>query len=70
MERDENPRVVKVPPDLARALKANRAAKAAWDRLGCTHRQEYTLAVTEARKPETRVRRVEKTIAELSAGKR
>jgi hypothetical protein len=68
MERDEEPRVVSPPPELARALRANKTAKAAWDKLSYTRRKEHARAVEEARRPETRARRIERAIAELSAG--
>ncbi|HEY0078333.1 MAG TPA: YdeI/OmpD-associated family protein [Pyrinomonadaceae bacterium] len=70
MERDDEPRTVTPPPDLARALKGNRAAQQAWDKLSYTHRKEYAKAVEEAKKPETRERRIERALAELSAGKK
>jgi len=68
MERDEEPRVVTPPTELARALGANKSAKAAWDKLSYTRQKEHARAVEEARRPETRARRVEKAVAELSAG--
>jgi hypothetical protein len=67
MERDEAPRTVEAPADLARALKANKAAQAAWDKASYTHRKEYAQAIEGAKKPETRARRIEKAIAELAA---
>ena len=70
MERDTEPRVITPPAELASALKGNKAARAAWDKLSYTHRKEYARAVEEAKKPETRERRVERAIAELSAGKK
>jgi hypothetical protein len=69
MERDEEARDIKPPEDLARALKANKAASAAWNKLSYSHRKEYALAVEDAKRPETRARRIEKTIAELAARK-
>jgi hypothetical protein len=63
---DDAPRVIKPPADLARALKANLAAKARWAELSYTHRKEYVEAIEAAKKPETRVRRVEKTIEQLA----
>jgi len=68
MERDEEPRVVTAPPDFARALRANKAAQSAWEKLSYSHRKEYVGAIEEAKKPETRVRRIEKAIAQLAAG--
>ena len=70
MERDEEPRVVTPPPELARALRANKTAKAAWDKLSYTHQKEHARAVEEAKRPETRARRVERAIAELSSPKK
>lgn len=70
MERDEEPRVITPPTDFARALEANKDAQAMWDKLSYTHRKEYARAIEEAKKPETRARRIEKAIAQLAAGKR
>lgn len=67
MERDEEARLITPPEDLARALKSNEDAQAAWDKLSYTHRKEYAQAVEGAKKPETRQRRIEKTLAELAA---
>ena len=66
LEADETPRTVKPPADLARALKANLAAKARWEELSFTHRKEYVEAIEAAKKPETRGRRVAKTIEQLT----
>ena len=70
MECDDEPRIITPPADLARALKANKPAQAAWDKLSYTHRKEHARAVEDAKRPETRVRRIEKAIAELAAGKK
>jgi Domain of unknown function (DUF1905)/Bacteriocin-protection, YdeI or OmpD-Associated len=70
MERDTEPRVVTPPAELARALRRNKAARAAWDKLSYTHQKEHARAVEEAKRPETRDRRVERAIAEISAGKK
>jgi hypothetical protein len=66
VENDEAPREVEVPPELATALKRNKAATAAWDRLSFTHRREYVSSIVEAKKEETRARRVETTIQALT----
>jgi hypothetical protein len=70
MERDEEPRIITPPPDLARALRANKTAQAAWDKLSYTHKKEHARAVEDAKRPETRVRRIEKAIAQLAEGKK
>src|SRR5262249_7120341 len=62
MEKDDEPRAIATPPDLLKALSARKSAKAVWDRLSYTHRKEYIKAIEEAKKPETRARRVAKTV--------
>ena len=54
-----------VPPDLARALKQERRAAQAWQTLRPSARREHVKSVLEAKKPETRARRIEKIIAAL-----
>ena len=68
VELDEAPREVDVPPDLARALNRDRAAQAAFDKLSYTHRKEYTRWITEAKREETRKRRVERAADMLRRG--
>jgi hypothetical protein len=70
MERDDEPRIITPPEDFARALKSNKEARATWEKLSYTHQKEHALAIEEAKKPETRVRRIEKAIAQLAAGKK
>ena len=62
---DEAPREVEVPSDLAEALAANPKAKAAFDSLAFTYRKEHARAVAEAKKQETRNRRIATIIASL-----
>ena len=68
VERDTEPRVIDAPADLARALKTNRDARAVWDKLSYTHRREHVEHLEDAKKPETRQRRLEKAITLLAAG--
>jgi hypothetical protein len=70
MERDAEPRVITPPDDFARALKGNKDARAAWDKLSFTHRREHVEHIEDAKKPETRRRRIEKSIQFLAAGKK
>jgi hypothetical protein len=62
MEKDDEPRAIATPPDLLKALSARKSAKAAWDKLSYSHRKEYINAIEEAKKPETRARRIAKAI--------
>jgi len=66
LERDEAPREVEVPADLTEALEADPLAKASFDALAHTHRREYVEWITEAKRAETRKRRVRETLAMLS----
>ena len=70
MERDTEPRTITPPPDFARALRANKTAREAWDQLSYTYRKEHARAIEEAKRPETRQRRIEKVIAQLAAGRK
>lgn len=70
MERDDEPRTIEPPADFARALKSNKEAHAAWDKLSYTHRREHVEHIEEAKRPETRLRRIEKSLALLAAGKK
>jgi uncharacterized protein YdeI (YjbR/CyaY-like superfamily) len=56
---------VEVPEALASALAKDPAAQAAFDALSFTNRKEYARAVAEAKRPETRDRRVEQTLEKL-----
>ncbi|MBO0822940.1 MAG: YdeI/OmpD-associated family protein, partial [Actinobacteria bacterium] len=51
--------------DFARALDADPVARAAYDRLAYSHKREHVRAIETAKKPETRVRRIEKALAML-----
>ena len=70
MEHDTEPRHVEPPADFARALKSNNEAHAVWDKLSYTHRREHVEHLEDAKKPETRQRRLENSIQLLAAGKR
>jgi hypothetical protein len=67
LERDDRPREVAVPADLAAALAADEPAATEFARLSFTHRREYTEWVEGAKKAETRARRVTQTLERLRA---
>jgi hypothetical protein len=69
MELDIEPRRVRVTDDLARALAASPDAKEAFARLSFTHRREYVEWVQDAKRPETRKRRIEQTVERVRAGR-
>lgn len=68
--KDEEPREVIVPPELAAAFRANEEAKKNFDALSYSHRREYASWVYEARKEETRKDRADKTIEMLENGRK
>ncbi|RZU48478.1 uncharacterized protein DUF1905 [Krasilnikovia cinnamomea] len=68
VERDDRPRVLTVPDDLATALAGDEAAAAAFERLSFSHRREYVEWITEAKRAETRARRVAQTLERLRTG--
>lgn len=70
MEVDTAPRTVSVPKDFQQALGRNGKAKAFFAKLPPSHQRAYVEAIEEAKKPETRVRRIEKAIAVLAAGRK
>lgn len=65
---DEAPREVEVPRELAHALSLDADAQAHFDRLAYSHRKEFARWVAEAKREETRSRRVAKAVEMLHAG--
>jgi hypothetical protein len=57
---------VVVPQDFATALAANAAAQAAFAKLPPSHKREHVEAIEEAKKAETRARRIEKAVVMLA----
>src|SRR5688572_748046 len=64
LEADTAERTVMVPGDLAKALTSAKL-RPAFDALSFTRRREHVGAVTEAKRPETRVARIEKVVKSL-----
>lgn len=60
---------LKVPDDLAAALKTNKKAKATFDGFSYTNRMEYIEWITDAKREATRAKRLATTIEWLSEGK-
>jgi hypothetical protein len=69
MELDTEPRRVSVPRDLAAALAADPVATKTFASMSFTHRREYVEWVEEAKRPETRTRRIAATVARVRDGK-
>jgi uncharacterized protein YdeI (YjbR/CyaY-like superfamily) len=58
-----------VPDDLAAALRKNRAAAATFERFSPSHRKEYIEWITEAKRDETREKRLATALEWLAKGK-
>ncbi len=70
IEADTKPRTVTAPKDFASAMKAKPAAAAFWKELSYTHKREYVTWIEEAKKAETRERRIAKAVGMLAEGKK
>jgi hypothetical protein len=68
IEKDTAKRAVELPPDLAEALKTNDLTDV-FLKMSYTHQKEYVNAINEAKKAETRLKRIERTIELVSLKK-
>jgi hypothetical protein len=64
IELDQAPRTIEVPDDAAKAL-AKAKLRKNFDALPYTHQKEHVQAIAEAKKPETRTKRIEAMLAKL-----
>ena len=70
IELDNEPREVTVPPDFAYALDADPQARRFFDGLSFSQKQWYVIPIEQAKKPETRQRRLAKAIGMLREGRK
>ncbi len=66
---DSSPVRVDVPDDFSQALAANPPAKAHFREIAPSHKKAYLSWIDEAKRPETRARRIAKAVEMLSLGK-
>jgi hypothetical protein len=66
---DSQPREVAVPADFAAALDAEPAARTFFDGLSYSQRRWFVSGIEGAKKPETRLRRIEKAVERLASGR-
>jgi hypothetical protein len=64
---DSEERVVEPPRDLVKALKAAPPAWDRWREMSFSHQREYAEAIAEAKKPETRARRIAGAVQMIKA---
>jgi hypothetical protein len=67
---DTQPREVEVPDPFAAALRGDVVARDAFNTLSYTHRREYARWIAEAKREDTRERRVARAVELLRAGVR
>jgi hypothetical protein len=60
-------REIRPPADLGKALKAKTAVWQHWQTLSYSHQREYGEAIGEAKKPETRLRRIGSAVRAIAA---
>ena len=68
-EKPRPKKAIPMHPDLKRALAANRKASATFEGFSPSHKREYLEWIAEAKREETRLRRVEQAVEWLADGK-
>lgn len=67
--KEKMPKELVVPADLQAALRKNRRAEQTFDKFSYSHRKEYVQWITDAKRDETRQRRLHTAIEWLAEGK-
>jgi uncharacterized protein YdeI (YjbR/CyaY-like superfamily) len=70
MEPDTKVRNVDIPEDFAAAMSQMAGVRATFDKLSYTNRKEFVRWIEEAKKAETRTKRISKSVEMISAGKK
>jgi thioredoxin-like negative regulator of GroEL len=65
LELDTAPRTVELPADLAKAVAHDKKASAAWEALSYTNKKEMARSLEEAKRQETRERRLAQALESL-----
>ncbi|MCG7532492.1 YdeI/OmpD-associated family protein [Psychrobium sp. MM17-31] len=63
---DDAPREVEIPKVLAERLAQTASGLSKWDALSYTAKKEFAIAINDAKKEETKLRRLEKIVGQLS----
>jgi hypothetical protein len=69
-EEDLDPCKLDIPPDLQQALDAEPVANDYFNHFSYTHQKEYVRWITDAKRDQTRQRRIQQTIDMLKQGKK
>ncbi len=62
---DTSPRLIELPEELAQLIARDKTAAATWEKLSYTNKKEMALSISEAKKPETKERRLAAAIKKL-----
>jgi Bacteriocin-protection, YdeI or OmpD-Associated/Domain of unknown function (DUF1905) len=69
LELDTKPREVTVPEDFAAALDRDANAKRFFESLSYSNKSRFVLSIEDAKTPETRQRRIDKSVSTLREGR-
>ena len=70
-DKDPRPRIsLDIPPEFAKALARNKKAKECFEKLAPSYRKFYIGWIAVAKRPETKKRRIEESIALLEKGRK
>lgn len=69
LEVDTEPRQVSIPPDFSAALNRDSKAKQFFETLNYSNKRRLVMAIETIKSPETRLRRIEKTVEQLGEGR-
>ncbi len=69
LARDDAPRTVSAPADLRDALDDHGTARSAFEALSYSHQREYVEWIDEAKRDETRARRIARAVAMIAEGR-
>ena len=70
-DKDDRPQItLDIPPEFAKALACNNRAKENFDKLAPTYRKHYIGWISVAKRPETKKRRIDESIALLEKGQK
>ncbi len=69
MELDQDERKVEVPAPLKKIIASDPKAKESWSKLSFTHQKEWMRAIEDAKRPETREKRIAAMMVALREGK-
>lgn len=70
IEKDVEDRIIELPTDFSEAIDNNPEAKKTFEKLSYTGKKDYIKWITDAKKVETRLNRIEKSLELLAEGKK